>query len=117
MRLLSNIGLLLFTIVLAFGQGPAEQTFDIRNGDQKGKLIVADNDLRFDSLTDAKHSRVWKYSEIRSFEKKFRAFRVRPFSGDRYDFQVDNNKTRDRIYDIISRKVVAARELRGSVKK
>ena len=89
----------------------AETTFDVRNGDQKGKLTIRENELAFDSLTDAKHSRTWKYSEIRGLEKKllWNTLRVRPFSGSRYDFQFSKKATRDTIFDTVSQRIVAAR--------
>ena len=88
----------------------AETVIDVRNGDQKGKLLVRNTELQFESLTDAKHSRTWKYAEIRTLEKKvFKAMRVRPFKGSRYDFQFDNAGNRDRIFNLISQKVIEAR--------
>jgi hypothetical protein len=101
--------LVVFSAIAALAQ-PADAIFDVRNGDQKGKLVVRENELQFESLTDAKHSRTWKYSEIRSFEKKWRAsFRVRPFKGDRYDFQFGNNQQRDKVYDSITPKILQSR--------
>ncbi len=89
----------------------ADTVIDVRNGDQKGKLLVRDTELQFESLTDAKHSQTWKYADIRTLEKKiFKAMRVRPFQGSRYDFQFDNVGNRDRIYNLISQKVVEARK-------
>ena len=102
--------LLSVALLAAFALFGQDQSFDVRNGDQKGKLVVSETDLRFESLTDAKHSRSWKYSDIRSFEKKRKAFRVRGFSGPRYDFQLPNDQLRDKIFDLISPKIVAARQ-------
>ena len=94
----------------AFAQN-ADTVIDVRNGDQKGKLLVRDTELQFESLTDAKHSRIWNYADIRTLEKKgFKAMRVRPLKGSRYDFQFDNRGNRDRIYNLISQKVVEARK-------
>ena len=88
----------------------APTVIDVRNGDQKGKLTISDTELAFDSLTDAKHSRTWKYSEIRTFEKRIiKGIRVRPFKGSRYDFSFDSIANRDRIYSLASQKVVDAR--------
>lgn len=101
---------LLATAALLLGQSTSEQIFDVKNGDQRGKLIVRDDALSFDSLTDAKHSRTWKYADIRTFEKRFRGFRVRPFEGDRYDFQFGRTSDRDKVFDLISSRIVAARE-------
>ena len=103
--------LLLFSALLAFGQAAGEQMFDVRNGDQKGKLIVRGSELQFESLTDAKHSRTWKYVDIRAFEKKMWRWtiRVRPFQGSQYDFQFPNGQARDKVYDAIAPKVLSAR--------
>ena len=96
-RLLPLLAALVCALGLAFGQAGGDQTFDVRNGDQKGKLIVGATELRFDSITDAKHSHAWKYAEIRGLEKKYRAFRVQPFHGERYDFQFSGNDSRRRM--------------------
>lgn len=90
----------------------SEQIFDVRNGDQTGKLILGETELAFESLTDARHSRRWKYADIRELSKKKSEFTVRPFKGDRYDFQFKDKKLRDRIYNMISDKIIAARRPR-----
>jgi hypothetical protein len=82
---------------------------DVRNGDQRGKLMVRQSELAFESLTDGKHSRTWQYAEIRSLEKKRKEIRVKPYKGSRYDFQLPDDKVRDRLYDIISKKIIDAR--------
>ena len=82
---------------------------DVRNGDQRGKLLIRQTDLAFESLTDGKHSQAWPYAEIRSLEKKKKEIQVRPYKGSRYDFQLPDNKVRDRLYDIISKKIIDAR--------
>lgn len=96
-------------MTLVFGQAlPAP--IDVRNGDQQGKLIFKETELAFESLTDARHSRNWKYAEIRELTKKKKELRVRPFKGSRYDFQFKNNNERDKIYDLISSRIIAARQ-------
>ena len=84
-------------------------TYDVRNGDQQGKLMIGDADLSFESLTDAKHSKTWAYADIRSLEKKRKQLMVRPFKGSRYDFQLSSNQMRDQLYDAITAKILAAR--------
>ena len=87
----------------------AGTTVDVRNGDQTGKLTVQDSEIAFVSLTDAKHSRNWKYADIREVSRKGRGLRIRPFSGSRYDFQFDGKPMREKMYGMISQKVLAAR--------
>lgn len=84
--------------------------FDVRNGDQTGKLMLKENDLAFESLTDARHSRNWPYADIRELSRGGKELRVRPFRGDRYAFQFKDKKLRDRLYDMISQRIVAARQ-------
>lgn len=85
-------------------------TFDVRNGDQTGKLMLKETELAFESLTDAKHSRTWKYADIRSVEKPKSELRVRPFKGSRYAFQFKDKKLRDQLYAQISQRVITARQ-------
>ena len=104
-----------FLLPAAFGQlapgamAGGDMTVDVRNGDQQGKLMLRQDELAFESLTDAKHSRSWKYAEIRSLEKKRKEVRVRPFKGSRYYFQFPDNKMRDQIYDAVSQRILTAR--------
>lgn len=84
--------------------------FDVRNGDQEGKLILKERELAFESLTDARHSRNWKYSDIRELSRRKKEFSVRPFRGDKYSFQFKNKQSRDHVYDLISQRILAARQ-------
>lgn len=89
----------------------ASMTIDVRNGDQNGKLVLNENDLAFESLSDGKRSRTWKYADVREVSKRGKKeLRVRPYRGDRYDFQFPDRGQRDRIYDAIAQRVVAARQ-------
>lgn len=98
-----------FTLSLAQPMGDA--VYDVRNGDQRGKLMLKQDELAFESLTDGKRSRNWKYAEIRTFEKKGKKeLRVRPFKGDRYDFQLPDRKLTDQIYQQVSDRIVQARQ-------
>jgi len=95
----------------AFAQPPVEDlVFDVRNGDQEGKLMLKESELAFESLSDARHSRTWKYAEIRELSRRKKEMRVRPYKGSRYDFQFKDSKLRDRIYDLVSQRVLAARQ-------
>lgn len=88
-----------------------DASWDVRNGDQKGKLMLKSTELAFESLTDAKHSRNWKFADIRELTKKGRKdMRVKPFKGSTYDFQIGDGKRRDQIYEMISERVIAARQ-------
>ena len=96
---------------LAFAQQAAEpQIYDVRNGDQQGKLVIKEDGLGFESLSDARQSRNWKYTEIREVSKKRKELSVRPFKGSKYAFQFPNNGMRDRLYTMITDRVVIARQ-------
>ena len=98
-------------LTMAIAQPAVDPVYDVRNGDQKGKLMLKQDELAFESLTDGKRSRNWKYSEIRTFEKKGRKeLRVRPFKGDRYDFQFEDRKLADQIFKDVSQRIVQARQ-------
>jgi hypothetical protein len=84
--------------------------FDVRNGDQQGKLMLKETELAFESLTDARQSRTWKYSDIREVSRKKKDLRIRPLKGSTYDFQFKKSQERDKIYDLIASRVVAARQ-------
>lgn len=86
-----------------------DMVFDVRNGDQNGKLIIGDTDLQFESLTDSRHSRRWKYTELREVSKQKKELRIKPNKGDRYDFQFKDTRQRDRIHTMITDRVLAAR--------
>lgn len=100
----------------AYGQTPpstavaSDMIFDVRNGDQNGKLILKDTEVAFESLTDSRHSRNWKYSDIRELSRKKKEMRIAPVKGSKYDFQFKNSQTRDKIYDLISQRILAARQ-------
>lgn len=87
-----------------------DQIFDVRNGDQQGKLLLKNAELAFESLTDARHSRIWKYADIRELSRRKSEFSVKPFHGDKYSFQFKNKQQRDKVYDLISTRIVAARQ-------
>ena len=119
-RVLLSGFLLGFAASAAFGwQSPAAPTavtvtapdlvIDVRNGDQQGKLMFKEGELIFESLTDARHSRKWKYADLREVSKKRKEVSVKPFKGSKYSFQFKDNGTRDRIYNMISERILASR--------
>jgi len=84
--------------------------FDVKNGDQQGKLMLQDSELVFESLSDAKHSRRWKYSDIRELTHNDHEIKVQPYHGDKYEFQFKNRAMLDTAYNLMSDKVVNARQ-------
>jgi len=84
--------------------------FDVRNGDQRGKLMLMPDELVFESLTDAKHSRRWRYGDIRELNHNDHEVKIQPYHGDKYEFQFHNRAMLDTAYNLISDKVVAYRQ-------
>jgi hypothetical protein len=76
-----------------------------------GRLIADDSRLRFESVTEANHSRTWNYNDLRSFdsERDHALLHVRPASGEAYDFNVRNGATAGAMYKLVSDKIIAAR--------
>jgi hypothetical protein len=76
-----------------------------------GKLLADDNGLRFESVSNAPHSKSWNYNDLRSFttEKDNALLKVVPSSGDAYHFQVVNGATVGALHRLVSDKIVAAR--------
>ena len=88
-----------------------EISFDVQNGDQRGRLVVGPNALNFVSLTDADHSRSWQYSQIKEFKRDNddKQIKVEPYHGDDYEFQFHNKAMFETAYDMISNHIVTAR--------
>lgn len=84
--------------------------FDVNNGDQKGKLMLQNDELVFESLSDAKHSRHWKYTDVRELSKNGKEIKIQPYHGDKYEFQFHNKAMLETAYNLLSDKVVAARQ-------
>jgi len=94
------------------GVGTTEVTnvkFDVKNGDQRGQLIMAPDMLIFESLTDARHSRRWAYSTIRELTHNDHEIKIEPYHGDKYEFQFSSRSMLDTAYQLLSDRVVAAR--------
>ncbi len=84
-------------------------SFDVKNGDQKGRLIVQPNELRFESLTDAKHSRHWRWADIQKFSRNGHEIKLEPYHGDKYEFQFHNQEMLQTAYDVLADHIVNAR--------
>jgi len=83
---------------------------NVKNGDQRGTLIVGRDAVRFESLSDAKHSRRWAYSEIQKLERDSNEIKIDPYNGSKYEFQVTDPAMRDNLYTVLSERIVTAKE-------
>lgn len=87
-----------------------EVSFDVRNGDQQGQLIFHQDSVAFESLSDASHSRRWAYSEIKELHKHGKEIKIEPYHGDKYEFQFNDPAMRDTVYNMLSDRIVNARQ-------
>ncbi|HYP07993.1 MAG TPA: hypothetical protein VER03_17310, partial [Bryobacteraceae bacterium] len=80
-------------------------------GECNGKLIADDTSLRFESISEANHSRSWNYNDLQKFdkEKDHSLLKVVGKNGEKYDFKTVNGKTAGGLYDLVSQKIVSAR--------
>jgi hypothetical protein len=77
-------------------------------GECTGKLIADETSLRFESISEADHSRNWNYNDLQSFqkEKDHALLKVTPKDGDKYDFKASNGATAAAVYNLVSQKIV-----------
>ena len=72
--------------------------------------MLEKQELVFESLSDAKHSRHWKYTDIREITHNTHEVNIQPYHGDKYQFQFSNRAILDTVYNLISDRVVDARQ-------
>lgn len=90
-------------------------TYDVENkrrfGGSKGKLIVGDERITYESITDIGRSRHWDLKDIKEFKMNnpYR-IQIKPFTGDNYRFDLlsrgmSNNEYRDIVSRITSKRL------------
>jgi len=83
---------------------------NVKNGDQRGTLVLDKDAVRFESLSDASHSRRWAYNEIKKLEKDSNEVKIEPYNGSKYEFQFKDPAMRDNLYSMLSERIVTAKE-------
>jgi len=83
---------------------------NVQNGDQRGTLIVDKDSVRFESLSDARQSRRWAFSEIKKLEKDSNEVKIEPYNGSKYQFQVKDPAMRDNLYTLLGQRIVDAKQ-------
>jgi hypothetical protein len=98
------------------GRTVVTYSLDVRHdhkgeGGCNGKLIADENRLRFESVTEASHSRTWNYNALSSFEaeKDNALMKVSTRNGETYHFNIANGATAGEMHRLVSEKIVAAR--------
>jgi len=88
----------------------SDVAFDVRYHDDRGKLVASDTGLRFEDVSDAKHSHTWSYGQIKEFRRQGgNEIKVEPYSGDSMEFHLDGPALSDAVYKTIADRIVAAR--------
>src|SRR5262249_25002626 len=66
---------------------PSILSFDVRYHDDRGKLVLAEKGLRFEDISDAKHSHSWSYAQIKELKRDGKnEIKLEPYSGDSMEF-------------------------------
>lgn len=93
------------------GSFPPEQSYDVRMGGDKGRLIIGRNNISFEDLSNDKHSRTWSYAQIRELKRDSgKEIKIQPYSGDKYELHlVGSSDMADDVYRTIGDRIIAAR--------
>jgi len=80
-------------------------------GQCTGTLIADDHKLRFESVSDASHSRTWDYNDLETFDKEedYALLKVVAKNGEKYKFKAVNGATAGAVYNLVSQKIVSNR--------
>jgi hypothetical protein len=82
--------------------------FDARYHDHRGKLVVSATGVNYEDVRDADHSRRWTYGQIKELKREGNEIKIRPYSGDSFEFHVERAMS-DSVYRTIEDRIVAAR--------
>ncbi|MCU1339204.1 MAG: hypothetical protein JWO19_4785 [Bryobacterales bacterium] len=87
-----------------------QTVFDVRYHDDRGKLVITDSGVRFEDISNAKHSRTWNYAQIKELKRNGgNEVKIEPYSGDSYELQAEGPFMSDAVYNTIADRIVAAR--------
>jgi hypothetical protein len=79
-------------------------------GDNRGKLIITDTKLIYESVGDAERSRQWEYKDIKELKRgNPYNLKVVPFVGDDYDFQLNGQPMDNSQFKSLVDRVTSAR--------
>ena len=73
-----------------------------------GRLLVGANRIEWQDLKNTSKSRSWAYSEIKEFKREGNELKIKPYSGDSFEFKVNGRMMSDDIYNAIADRIVAA---------
>jgi hypothetical protein len=82
--------------------------FNVKQGDDHGRLIVTNSGLQWEDVSNRTRSRSWLYSELKGVDRKENQIIVRPYHGDEYKF-TSSALMDDVIYNAIADRIISAR--------
>jgi hypothetical protein len=82
--------------------------FDVVHSGDNGRLLVGANRIEWQNLKNTSKSRSWSYSEIKSFKREGNELKIKPYSGDSFEFKVAGRMMSDDVYNAIADRIVAA---------
>jgi hypothetical protein len=89
---------------------PTQLIFDVRYHDDRGKLVLNEQSVRFEDISEAKHSHTWTYGQIKELKRQGgNEIKIEPFSGDSMELHLEGPAMSDAVYNTIADRIVAAR--------
>lgn len=89
--------------------GPTDAMYDVRHNDHRGKLMITAKGVNFEDVSDADDSRAWAYGQIKELKRDGNEIKIKPHSGDSFEFRVEGKGMTDEVYRLIEERIVAAR--------
>jgi hypothetical protein len=85
--------------------------FNIRHDDDSGRLLIGDQGMTFEALSNANKSRGWTYREIKEFKRDNgdRQFRVKTYGGEDFKFRLIDRDMSNEVYNMVADRIVSAR--------
>ena len=91
------------------------KTFEVRHrhfprGGCQGRLVVREDKIQFESMTEIGHSELWRMSDIKEIKRK-NPYKVelKPFQGSGYDFEVLRQGMSPSDFEFITERVAGMR--------
>lgn len=81
--------------------------FDVMHSGDNGRLLVGANRIEWQDLKNTSKSRSWAYSEIKSFKREGNELKIKPYSGDSFEFKVNGRMMSDDVYNAVADRIVA----------
>src|SRR5262249_10892893 len=82
--------------------------FDARYNGDRGKLVLGEWGMRFEDISNASHSRMWNYAQIKELKREgSNELKIQPYSGDSMEIHLDGPGLSDAVYQTVADRIVA----------